>query len=380
MRILFICKDNPFGVGGGSYATHAYLRAFSDLSKGDIDVFMASYIKEDPSIPVAHYYRVEPRTLIKRALSLFSGNLHRNVPAVRKHLRQDAHYDLVVFNNSRVTSGLIRQVKDLGIPVATIHHNMETEFFVDNTPNPFIRHLFTGRIRSAERNAYRLSDFNLFLTKRDEERFNEYYGKSQGKSFCIGVFEFKDIPRLPLKESVNDPLIVAITGSLCTVQGIDGVMFFLKELLPCLPKEMRVIISGRSPAKEIYEACKYCDNVEIIPNPSDMERVISKADIYLCPTRLGGGLKLRIMDGLRMGTPVISHVRSARGYEQFVEIGCMAVFNDANDFQEALNYIVEGILTKRVTRSFVRERYDKLFSYEAGYARLKEIFSALSRS
>ena len=88
-----------------------------------------------------------------------------------------------------------------------------------------------------------------------------------------------------------------------------------------LPNGSEVIISGRNPDQRIIDTCSKISNVRLIPNPKDMSDIIRMADIYICPTRLGGGLKLRIMDGLRLGLPIITHSCSARGYDVFKNTG-----------------------------------------------------------
>ena len=74
-------------------------------------------------------------------------------------------------------------------------------------------------------------------------------------------------------------------------------------------------------------------NVELIPNPEDMNKVIGSGDIYICPTRVGGGLKLRIMDGLKLGLPVITHDCSSRGYDAFYGTPYLKSFSNKEGFK-----------------------------------------------
>ena len=105
-----------------------------------------------------------------------------------------------------------------------------------------------------------------------------------------------------------------------------------------------------------------------------MNEVINKADIYLCPTRLGGGQKLRVMDGLRLGLPVLTHACSERGYEDFKLSGSLASFSNADDFITALSQMCERLQKGLVNRETVRNQYAEIFSYEAGLSRIKRIF------
>ena len=377
MKILFVNINNPFGVGGGEFATHAYLQALSELSKGDVDVFIREDIKIEDSIK-ANYIVVPERHLLSRLKSLFAGHLHRNVKAVRQRLAEGVRYDYCVFNNSKTSTGLIKQAKLLGIKVVTIHHNVEYEFVRDNISNWLRRSLMTLLVRKAERTAWHLSDYNLFLTRQDLHAFEKLYGSTNSVNGVIGTFEYNPLPPIPHPSPVihhPSPLTFAITGTLCLEQGIDGVRYFFNELYQYLPEGSKVIISGRNPTEEVKALCNSNRNVQLIANPQDMNEVINMADVYLCPTRLGGGLKLRVMDGLRLGLPVIAHFRSARGYDALVGSDCLSVFSNQEEFASELQKMVLKIQAGTIQRSLIRQRYEEVFSYQAGLTRLKDILS-----
>lgn len=375
MRVLFISKDNPYGVGGGNFATHAYMRAFSDISCGNMDVFFADYINEDGSIAISNVFKVPERSLFDKLCSVFTGVMHRNVKAVLRHLHDDNKYDLCVFNNSKTSAGLINVVKSYGIKTVTIHHNCEVEYFVDNTPNFLFRSLFCHHVKKCEKKSYKLSDYNLFLTLQDMKSFKQMYGDNQKHSFLLGTFEFKDLPQIIDYKNNNDRFTFAITGSLCTEQGVDGINYFFEKLYDLLPVEADVIISGRSPSAEIIEKCNSRQNVTLVPNPSDMNEVIRKADVYICPTRKGGGLKLRVMDALRLGIPVISHTCSARGYDMFVEENYLIPFSCGEEFLDGINYLMKCKKEGSINRNTIRKKYEEVFSYNSGLARLKKIIT-----
>lgn len=374
MKILFINKDNPFGVGGGDFATHAFLLALSELCNGDVDVYIRDGVTIDNTIK-ANYIIVPERHIFSRIKSLFTGHLHRNVNAVKERLAEENRYDYCVFNNSRTSTGLIKQVRTLGIKVITLHHNVEPEFVYDNTPNRIHRTLLMYLVKKAENKAWKLSDYNLFLTNQDLQAFQKLYGKNDATNGVVGTFEYNPMPELRLKESDPQHLTFAITGSLCLQQGIDGIKYFFEELYQFLPDGSKVIISGRQPTEEIKALCNRYDNVQLVPDPDDMNEIINMADVYLCPTRLGGGLKLRVMDGLRHGIPVIAHSCSARGYDELVGSDCLSVFNNKEEFAFELQNIVKKIQNGTIQRNIIQQRYEEVFSYQAGLSRLKAILS-----
>ena len=100
-----------------------------------------------------------------------------------------------------------------------------------------------------------------------------------------------------------------------------------------------------------------------------MEPILEAADCYICPTSLGSGIKLRVLDGLKWGLPVVAHDVSARGYERMEETGCLLRYSDGTSFRAALTQLRERALNKEK----VLAAYRNVFSLEAGCKRLESI-------
>ena len=372
MKILFITLHNPFDLGGGSFASHAYLRAFSEVSGGNIDICIASHcVPNDSCIKYLNLFRVGKRSRLNRLMSVFTGELHRYTSFVKNLLRTCSDYDFCVFDTSYVGGTLVKYVKSKGVKTITIHHNYQPEYFVDNTPSLLKRALFFHHVVSNEKRSYLYSDYNLFLTKADLQKFKQEYGESKSINPILGVFEFANYKKASVPEIKNEFLTFAITGSLNTVQGIDGINYFFNELYHCLPINSKVLISGRNPSHEVIQLCSKHSNVELIPNPDDMSAVISLADVYICPTRIGGGLKLRVMDGLRLGLSVITHVCSARGYDMFLGSPFFHVFSTQQAFKDA----IEEVASLKFSKQKIIDLYAENFSYHAGLRRIKDVLN-----
>lgn len=376
-RILIINHSDPFAKGGGSYASHAYTKAFAELVDGNIDVCMMaeSVFPFDKSIKVNSVIRVPRRSQIIRALSLLTGDIQRYSSFVKRHLRANPNtYDMAVLNGSFEGGALVDICHSYGLKVVTIHHNYDPDYAYDNIRTPIYRNIYRHHVYNLQKNAYKKSDYNLFLTKEDINQCKKEFGTTNGINRLIGVFEFQEIPKLGKKEMVKHPLTFSVTGSLCTVQGVDGLSFFFQELYNYLPQNCKIIVSGRTPTKDVEYLCAIHENVTLIPNPENMSDIISSSDIYICPTRIGGGLKLRVMDGLRLGLPVITHKCSARGYDAFYNHPYFKSFSTPEEFGCAVNEMLMLYDRKEIKKEDVYEKYCKAFSYKSGVERLKKIF------
>ena len=371
--LLYITNQDPNGVGGGCFASHAYLKAFSKIFDGRVTLCISDTCKEqDKEIKIEATYRVPQRSIVEKSMSVYTGDMHRFTKYVLKLIINNrTHFDYCVFDHNKLAGSLIKDIRSKGIKVITIHHNYEPEFFRANTTNKIVRGLFLRHVIKSERLAYTLSDFNLFLTSAGMEKFKNIYGHCKGKCELIGAFEFDEEEKVVVRKK-NDNIKIAITGSLDNEQGVDGVRYFINDLYSVVDKTVKVIIAGKNPTDEVVELCNRYHNIELIPNPESIDDIITDSDIYLCPTRLGGGIKLRVMDGLRLGIPVITHSCSARGYDYFIDKPYFKVFDNCLEFKEKLQELIALVSRNSEFKIECQRLYYSLFSFDAGFKRLKK--------
>lgn len=378
--VLYICYHNPFGTkGGGPMASHAYLRAFAKISHGDIDLVCSGNLVNEVSkdFKYKNIYFAPERTKLEKLSSVFTGYMSRYVPIVKQILlKHPQKYNLIVFDHSNIAGPLIELANKYGAKTITIHHNYEKEYFSDNNRGLY-KLLYLHHVVRWEAKAYQKSSLNLFLTKQDMEIFSKVYGNSHGKNAVIGAFEFSDYRRPIIYPRTDKQLTFAITGSLGNYQTTDAVKFFFTDLYHYLPDDCKIVIAGRNPSPKVIDLCSSHKNVVLLPNPTDMDEVVSKADVYICATRIGGGLKLRVMDGLRNGLPVITHSCSARGFDAFEGLPIFKVYNTPMEFGQKLSELLSIYNSGTFDKEKVMNIYKNNFSYDAGSSRLLSIIEAV---
>ena len=378
---LYICYHNPFGdKGGGSMASHAYFRAFCDYTKGELDLICSSALsKADTKNVKCHdILFVNDRNYFQKCLSVFNGYMNRYVNFTKQWLLEHKEiYDTVVFDANNIAGPLVDFANKLGMRTITIHHNYEKEYFSDNNHGLY-KLIFLHHVIKWEAKAYKNSSLNLFLTKQDMHTFSQVYGHSIGMSSVIGAFEFVDYVRPYIYPKKDNKLTFVITGSLGNYQTTDAIAFFFNELYQYMPTDCIILVAGRNPSPQVVELCKNHDNVKLIANPNDMNRVVSQADIYICATRIGGGLKLRVMDGLKNGLPVITHSCSARGFDIFEGFPFFKIYNTPAEYSQKLTDLLSIYKSGSIDKKDIQDVYESYFSYMAGLSRLRLILDSMN--
>lgn len=369
MRTLFVTYHYLHGNGGGVFASRGYVNAFAELSEHLTllcpvkDGAMPEGIREGVRIVPVPYEK--PQWV--KYLHLLAGRIHRYFGVFGKTLASD-RFDTVVFDACYASFRLIDRARRAGCRVIVIHHNSQCDYVRANYRFP-VRGPMLFWTRRSEREAVLESDLNLVLTPDDGVQLRRLYDKEGRTRFgVVGVFEYRR--QEPLHCAPVQKPVFVITGNLSMRQTEEPLLEWLRTCLPELRAavpSVSVIVAGKAPSERLQARCLEA-GVELVASPKDMQSVLARGRYYICPASLGGGLKLRIMDGLRNGMPVLAHRASARGYEPFVDrfVFC---YDDRRSFREAL-----GRMTALETdKESLLRLYHDVFSFDAGLERLRNL-------
>lgn len=368
MKILYITRHNPWGQGGGSVASKMYLCLFQHLfADKEIDLCISAQIKMN-NIPTEiqkssqiNLIHIPPRSFISKILSIITGITHR-YQNIGKKLIKSSNYSHIIFDHSSIAGSLIKYVPSTTKTI-TIHHNYEPAFYKDNTKSTLNKLIMLPIVKKLEQRAFQESNINLFLTKEDATYFKLMYGKHKGLNLITGLFEIdKTIKLRPVESLYRQHPTIIISGSLDNLQNYDGIKYFCHHLYPLIPPSFKIIITGKNPSKDIINLLKGKDNIQLIPNPKEMSKIVQLGNIYLSPAKAGGGIKVRVTDGLKLGLPIIAHETSARGYEAFIQRGYFKSFNSPQSFIKKLMEIQNELNTGRIKSEDILDLYKEQFS------------------
>lgn len=378
--ILFITRHDPSQSGGGCYATRAYLEALIELYPQRVCLFVGSSFNENKIYgyeKLAEIIRVPGRSHYQFAMGLIK-NSYTKFDQVLKTWLKTNKPEFAILDGGIIGGSYVKRLKECEAKVYTIHHNQEVEYNKDNKTIDTLRGKYTGWVRKIERKAYLLSNKNLFITDADLQSFELEYGKFDN-NYTLGCFEFFSEKECKYKASISESLEknlkLVMSGSLDTIQTKESFYWFMnniyKKLITKVP-HMKLSLTGRNPGTELISLCEKND-VDIIPSPDDISLILSQNHIYLCPVKLGGGLKLRIMDAMKVGLPCLIQERSLRGYEEMTKTGFVISFKDENDFMISFEKLIGKMKNNSSFSEIIFNEYNKYFSFPSGVLKLKRI-------
>lgn len=385
MKTLFVTYHYLHGNGGGVYASRGFVNAFAELSE---QLTLLCPVKDGKRPEgIRNGVQIMPVKYDKpqwiKFLHLLVGRLHRYYGVFDKALASN-RFDTVVFDACYASFRLIEKARRAGCRVITIHHNYQMDYVRDNYRFP-VRLPMLYWTRICEREAVQGSDLNFVLTDDDRLTLRNHYDKEGTRRFAvIGVFEYRREP-LPVHPMITAPVFI-LTGNLSMRQTEVPLLQWIDECYPELTRppirsgvtestpscpavtgHLSVIVAGKDPSERLRSRCLE-HGIEVIASPTDMQAVLARGRYYICPASNGGGLKLRMMDGLKNGMPVLAHVAATRGYEPFVDryVFC---YRDRESFREAL----KRMLAQKPDSEGLQRLYQEVFSFDAGLERLRNI-------
>lgn len=371
MRVLIVTYNYLSGFGGGVYGARAYINAFAALYD-DVTLLYPAQSAGEPLTGIDPRVRgievVDHASKLSKAIRLVVRGIPHRFEKPFKELLERERFDLVVFQNSKCSTGLIGPARAVGTRVVVQHDNFEWEYTRDNTAS-WMRPFLLPPVLRTEREAVLEADINLALTPADADMLLRHYGKGmKGRMELLYPFEFRPVPD-HVPDPVSHPVFV-ITGNLGALQTRGSLLPWLKEYYPLLKREIpeaRLIVAGKHAGENLRQCLDRLD-VELVDTPSDMSAVLDRARYYICPVNRGGGVKLRVMDGLRTGMPALVHRVSARGYESLKGLSVFA-YESPDSFVEALR----SMMASPETAEDRQAAYRACFSFESGVGRLRKI-------
>jgi glycosyltransferase involved in cell wall biosynthesis len=120
----------------------------------------------------------------------------------------------------------------------------------------------------------------------------------------------------PTGDGKADPSVV-FTGLMDHPPNIDAVVWFCRKILPALRAKrpgLRFKIVGARPDARVIELAGR-EGVEVTGEVADIRPYLAGSSALVVPLRSGGGTRLKILEAMAMGRPVISTTLGAEGLE-----------------------------------------------------------------
>lgn len=197
-------------------------------------------------------------------------------------------------------------------------HNVDTllwQRYLEAERNPLRRRLFESQCQKFER--YERAAFNratavVAVSDEDAAIIRRKFGVQRVHVVDNGV----DVAHYQAVCATRNPHELLFLGSMDWRPNVDAVRMLLAEILPrVLLREpaTRLTIVGRKPPEWLIARCRRTPHVELQANVPDVRPYLARAGQMVVPLRLGSGSRLKILEALASGLPVVATSVAAEG-------------------------------------------------------------------
>jgi len=261
---------------------------------------------------------------------------------------------------------IAKQIADRNhIPKILIMHNIEWQYLKANDSPLYIP------MRLYENHVIRNVDAVVTISLSDYEYVNGMIDEE--KVFYIPPKIDTELfnPHGQRQELGNDKFNLVFYGSLDREQNHDALQFIVQELVPAISNEnmnsrVRVNIfgSGTPPKHFNLEENSGINFIGQVENPGNYVRA---ADAVIVPLKNPGGIKIRILEALACGRPVIASTLSIQGLPAALQEYVLTA-DSVFEYIDAVNMLIEGktshvIGANTVLQSLKGESVDDLIEY-----------------
>ena len=357
MKILFLTSHVPHLAAAGEKKTYKFL---NELGRNGykVDVVYFRYQYEDDYIPESENVKIILKfykTTLGKVKNILNFPVIHPEISVRfnwrilnriKRIYTEEYYDLIICNHTSMF--LYGKFLDNKVPKLLISHDVMlqkisrgssklmqkicffSEKFVLKTPNSYV---FAPSEKDCQliNNHYNLPSF-LFLDyiddliiKKQPEKVEDYY-----------VF-FGDWHR---------------------PENYEGVIWFMEKVVPLLDEPINVKIIGRKFPVKYLETSSEKVKIEYLGYLDDPYHIISQSRALISPLFKGAGIKVKVIESLACGIPVIGSKIAFEGLP--IEFSAfMILANEPADYIKAFTSINLNIEDRRKIKETFIKSYNK---------------------
>ena len=244
-------------------------------------------------------------------------------------------------------------------------HNIESEIlarYAENDGNP-LRSWYakrtSGLSRNVENELLQLCDAHTVCSEREREALLARAPESQLEVVGNGVDCDFFAAASEEKDERRDVLFM---GRMDYHANIDAALFFVREVWPRVKQrrpELRLTVVGAQPPKQVVALRE--QGIVVTGTVEDVRPFYRSALVSVVPLRVGGGTRLKVLEAMAAGAPVISTSLGAEGLavtpgtDILIEDGPEAMANTVAELR-AGSPLWRALATNGQT--LVREKYD----------------------
>lgn len=385
MKILFISDNAILGYGGGSVENRKHydaLKKYCETTGAELKV-----ISRDKKLKDAFNVEIKKNKIIDIVTRLAGHSTYlyftwfRNLKSIKKY-----NPDVLYLGRSRF-GFMARSIKIIApdCKVITNIDNVEVDYvegyfaLKGGLINCLYKTLEIACVKRDEKDAVNYSNHLIYLTKRNVLRIHDLYKREENNATIIPIC-LEDELKLTLQSTLKTVVFIGSLDYAANVLAVKKILEFWK-LKYEQNDEIKLLIAGRNPSKEVISIVEETKNAQLIQNFKNVVDIIPMHSLMLAPIEKGAGMKVKVAETLSMGLIVAASDEALVGYEEALEECQHGLIraNSPDDFCKVISDYLQMSENELETISHTNKKvFKKYYSYERSRSEIRKIINNLT--
>ena len=257
---------------------------------------------------------------------------------------------------------------------SSIYRTCKNQLETNTSDHPKRDRLYLPLLRRYEKNSLQKFSQIVVTTDEDQKQMKAFAPDAKVTIIANGV----DLATFPYRTHDPNNHNIVFVGGLDYFVNIDAACFFSQEVFPLIQQKFpdaSLTLVGSKPAPEVRELTKQNSAITVTGRVPSIAEYLHQATIAVAPLRTGFGMKIKTLEYMATGTPVVGSDRGLEGIEvsgnniplralrantvsEYVD-AISSLFNDT-ELRATLSRNGRKLIEQEYTWSNLAQKYEKI--------------------
>ena len=240
-------------------------------------------------------------------------------------------------------------------------------------PRRLVRRLEAAAWRRYERATRPRFDAIVVFAERDLEAVRPTAGAAIVTRVPLAV----DVPERPLDPVGSEPPTIVFVGSFGHPPNVDAALWLAGAIFPrvaSLVPKARLELVGHAPGDEVRALARGA--ITVHASVPDVTPYLDRAAVMVAPIRIGGSMRMKVLESLAAGKALVASPRAAEGVEELAGEQLLVAV-DEDEMVDALAELLLDPARRRDLAESARRWAESNLGWERGVAAFEELYDTL---
>ena len=229
------------------------------------------------------------------------------------------------------------------------------------------------KLRAEERDAWNRFDGVALTSNRDEAVLKE----DRPSTRTVVIPNAVDLEAFRPNDTPVEPGTVLFFGALDYYPNIDGIQYFLDQMLPEFARRCptaKLVVVGRNPPASL--STRQNEHVQFTGYVDDPRPYLDRAAVVIVPLRIGGGTRFKIVEAMGKGKAIVSTTIGAEGLNA-VHGEHLLLSDDPGDFVAQISRVLADTELANRLGAAGRRFAEESYGWDSVVKKLEQFYSHL---